>query len=232
MYLPWAGYFGLVHQADVFVHYDDVQFVRRSWQRRNKIKVPDGEFSWLTVPVHKDHGQRIDEVQINNESDWQEQHWKSIVHSYARTQYFDTADERLRELAYESGWDRLAELDIALVERIADILRFETDFLRSSTIAPAGSKTERLINTLEAVGADTYLSGPAAKDYVELSSFEQAGIDLYWHEFPHPTYPQRHGEFLSHLSIIDMLCHVGAEETGTLIREAEREALAPAFDTD
>lgn len=223
MYLPWMGYFGMVETADVFVFYDDVQFVRRSWQRRNKIKVPDGEFTWLTVPVKKNFKQQIDEVQIK-ETDWQDTHWRSIHHSYANAPYFEAYADDL-EAIYNQEWIKLRELNTTITKMMCNLFDIrDTEFRFSSDINPAGAKTDRLINVLTEIGADEYVSGPGAREYMEVEKFDSAGIDLYWHEFDHPEYEQIHGEFVSHLSAIDLLFHCGPD-AGDIIREAEADAL-------
>lgn len=227
MYLPWAGYFGLVEQADVFVFYDDVQFTRRSWQRRNKIKVANGEETWLTVPVEKDFGQEIRAVSVKDDG-WRSDHWKSIHHSYANAPFFDQYGEELSEL-YDRQWESLLDLDTEIIDWLVETLGIDRpEFEYSSNLNAPGSKTERLINVLETVGADEYVSGPAAKDYLNPELFREHGIDLYWHEFDHPEYEQVHGDFISHLSCVDMLFHCG-EDTRELIREAEQDALVPEF---
>jgi hypothetical protein len=224
MYLPWMGYFGMVETADVFVFYDDVQFVRRSWQRRNRIKVPDGDFTWLTVPVEKDFGQAINEVEIKD-TGWQEDHWQSITHSYANAPFFDEYSDILREI-YDQTWGQLVELDVQIISRLCDAFGVGSDFRFSSELDVEGEKTNRLVNILQNIEADEYVSGPGAKDYLDPDMFEEAAIDLYWHEFPHPEHEQVHGEFVSHLSAIDLLFHKGPN-AGEMIREAESGALIP-----
>lgn len=229
MYLPWMGYFGMIDQADVFVFYDDVQFTRRSWQRRNKIKVPGGDFTWLTVPVEKDFGQNINEVRVKADEDWQEIHWKSIHHSYTGAPYFDEYGDSI-EAIYDTEWNSLIELNTSIIYTVLESLPEignNTEFMYSSELSVSGKKSDRLVNILTEIGADSYISGPGAKDYLEPQMFEEEGIEVYWHEFDHPEYPQRHGDFVSHLSVIDLLFHVG-DESGQLIREAEKDALVPA----
>lgn len=224
MYLPWMGYFGMIETADVFVFYDDVQFVRRSWQRRNKIKVPNGDFTWLTVPVEKDFEQQINEVQLK-ESDWQDTHWQSIHHSYANSPYFETYADELEDI-YDQEWTKLRELNTNIIETLCECFGItDTEFRFSSEIDLTGAKTDRLINILTEIDADEYVSGPGAREYMEPEKFDSAGIDLFWHEFDHPEYEQIHGEFVSHLSAIDLLFHCGPD-AGELIREAEADALA------
>lgn len=225
MYIPWMGYFGLIEASDVFVFYDDVQFVRRSWQRRNRIKVPDGDFTWLTVPVEKDFGQNINEVELKDDG-WRDTHWQSIEHSYASTPYFSEYSDRLHEV-YDEQWDRLVDLNTELIDRLCETFGITSDFEYSSEISSTGTKTDRLVSILDAIGADGYISGPNAREYIEQEKFEEADIELYWHEFPHPEYDQVHGEFVSHLSAIDILFHQGPE-AGEIIRRAEEGALVPA----
>lgn len=227
MYLPWMGYFGMIDQTDLFVYYDDVQFVRRSWQRRNKIKVPKGDFTWLTVPVEKDFGQNINDVKIRSDLDWQKEHWKSIKHSYQSTDHFEEYRGGLEEI-YSEEWDSLLNLNITIIDFIKEELGLtDVEFAYSSDLPTNGSKTDRLITLLNKIGADEYISGPGAKDYIDESKFEREGIDLYWHHFDHPTYQQPHGEFVSHLSVIDLLFSTG-ERSMSLIREGEKNALEQA----
>jgi len=224
MYLPWMGYFGLIDVADVFVFYDDVQFVERSWQRRNKIKMPNGNWIWLTVPVIKKFGEKINEVRINNDINWSEKHWKSIRHAYSQAPYFKDYADIFEEL-YKRKWEYLVDLNVTIIKKISEILGFNhTKFIFSSKLNVEDEKTDRLINILNKIGADEYISGPAAKVYIEPEKFKKAGIKLYWFEFNHPIYPQLYGDFISHLSVIDLLFNVG-DKSLNVIGEGEKNAL-------
>jgi hypothetical protein len=217
----------MIDRADTFVYYDDVQFVRRSWQRRNKIKLPDGDFIWLTVPVEKNFKQEIHEVEIKDNG-WHNEHWKSIHHSYANAPYFNEYSPLL-ENVYESRWESLLNLNVTIVENITDILGIDdTEFIYSSELNIEGEKTDRLLSVLDEIGADEYISGPAAKDYMEVKKFKHEGIELYWHDFDHPEYPQQHGDFVSHLSIVDLLFNVG-EDAMDVIHEGEEDALEDGY---
>jgi hypothetical protein len=224
MYLPWMGYFDLIDKSDVFVFFDDVQFVGRSWQQRNKIKTPQG-WTWLTVPISRALGSRIgiNEVRIDAGSDWKESHLKSIRYHYGKAPFFQEYIHSLDEV-YGQHWDYLADLNIALIKRITALSGLEGKFVRSSELGCEGVKTEHLINISKAVGADEYISGPAAKDYMEVDKFRSAGIKLYWHEFHHPSYPQIHGEFVPYMSIIDLLFNTGRDAVNH-IRDGGKEAL-------
>lgn len=227
MYLPWMGYFGLIDIADVFVFYDDVQFVKRSWHQRNKIKMPNGNWIWLTVPViqNPDKKININEVMINNSIKWAEKHWKSIKHAYTKAPFFKDYAPIFEEI-YKKEWTYLSNLNIALIEKISDLLGLKNDkkFIYSSELKVEGKKTDRLINILTKIGADEYISGPTAKAYIDSNKFKEAGITLYWYEFNHPTYPQLYGDFIPYMSVIDLLFNVG-ENALNYIRKGSKNAL-------
>ena len=226
-YLPWIGYFGLMDIADTFVFYTDVQFVKQSWQQRNKIKTNTRNgWIWLIVPVIQSFGQKINEVEINNNQNWPKKHWKSISYNYNKAQFFKDYTSIFGEV-YEKEWTCLADLNITLIKRITKILGLDTKFMFSSELNAEGTKTERLVNILKEIGADEYISGPAAKSYIEIEKLKNEGIALYWYEFNHPTYPQMYGDFIPYLSVIDLLFNVGAGSLD-VIREGSENALKRA----
>ena len=121
MYLPWLGYFGLIDIADTFVFYDDVQFVRQTWQNRNRIKWRNGGTLWLTVPVQRAFRQTIAEVIIDNTLQWRNKHLECIKQAYANAPFFQQYAPILESL-FSRHWDRLADLDTALIKEITAIL--------------------------------------------------------------------------------------------------------------
>lgn len=229
LYLPWMGYFGLIDIVDVFVFFDDVQFVHRSWQRRNRIKVVQGKWIWLSVPVIKKFGQKINEVLINNRKNWRKEHRDNIFYNYKRAPYFRDYECLLEEI-YGKEWTYLSNLNIYIIKRISELLGIEdTEFLLSSNLKAHGQKTDRLIDILEKIGADEYISGPAAKSYIEPEKFRKAKIKLYWFNFNHPKYPQIYGEFISHLSVIDLIFNTG-QDSMMYIRMGEKNSLEKGYD--
>jgi len=224
MYLPWIGYFGLIDIADVFVFYDDVQFVRQSWQNRNRIKWCTGKPIWLTVPVHRVYGQKINEVKIDDGSPWRNRHWECIGQAYSKATFFQQYRPVLEPL-YSRRWDHLADLNMSLITEVASTLGLNSaKFETSSEFSVNGSGTERLIDLLKHLGADEYVSGPSASEYLDVDKFREAGIALYWYRLEHPVYPQLWGDFVPHLSAIDLIFNVGAESMH-VIRDAARNAI-------
>jgi hypothetical protein len=217
-YLPWLGFFDQLRRADVFVFYDDVQYDKHGWRNRNRIKTQQG-IQWLTVPVrHSGLGfPRIADVAIDDRTPWARKHVTSIRQAYARAPF---ASRYLPELAevLERPWERLVDLDIAVVGVIGRWLGLSRRVERSSQLGIGGGKSERLVRLCQHFGARTYLSGAVARDYLDVPSFERAGLSVEWQDFQHPVYPQLHGEFVPYLSAIDLVLNCGDEAASVLER--------------
>lgn len=221
-YLPWMGYFGMIDAADTFIFYDDVQFSVQSWQQRNKIKTSKG-WIWLTVPVVRQFGSRINDTRINNSTNWSKKHWESIKQSYSKAPFFKQFAPIFEEV-YRNEWEFLAELNITLIKEITKILGLEMKFIVSSELDIEGVKMDRLLNILKKIEASEYISSPGAKDYIEVNGFKENNIKLYWYEYQHPVYPQIRGEFIPYLSVIDLLFNTG-DEAIRYIREGSKDAI-------
>lgn len=215
-YLPGLTYFHKIATADVFIVLDDVQYSKNNWTNRNRVKAPQGP-AWLTVPVLTKGrlGQRIIGAEIDGRT-WAERHWKTIQTCYGRTAGFGWCADAFHTVLMKP-WVRLAELNLALIELVIDVLGIHTPLRSSSELGVAGTETARLVNLCAAVGADTYLSGPGGRNYHDESLFEGAGIRIGYHEFRHPQYPQPFGAFEPNLSIIDLLFNVGLSAREVLL---------------
>lgn len=208
-YLPWLGYFDQMRKADVFVWYDDVQFDKHGWRNRNRIIGPKGPL-WLTVPVlHSGRAlQSINSVEIDNRQSWSQKHLRSVEQIYARAPFRAPVVARLAEILHQP-WKHLVDLNIATTEWLANEFAIETPRHRVSQLAVEGDRNARLINLCRLFHATRYISGDAARAYLEVDRFAAAGIKVEWHSYQHPQYPQLHGNFVSHLSALDLLLNVG-----------------------
>lgn len=212
-YIPWRGYFHQIALADVFVFYDDVQYDTRGWRNRNKIKTVDGTH-WLTIPVHAKGSQTghitINEIKIDWSKAWSEQHWQSLKHAYAKAPFFNQYADKVQEI-YQHRAEYLADFTIPLTVQLASWMGFNPQFLRSSELSAQGEKTNRLISILQSLGADHYLSGPSAMDYIDPTLFDNAGIKLEYMQYNYPEYPQLYPPFDGQVSILDLLFMAGDE---------------------
>lgn len=212
-FLPWRGYFDIIHKVDVMVFYDDAQYDRRSWRNRNRIKTHSGS-QWLTVPVctKGNYTQPINAILIDNTSRWREKHLRAIHHNYHRATYFKTYFSLL-EHAYEDAWSAISDLDIHLTKLIAQELNIEAEWVLASELTLQSRRTDRLVQFCEVLQADHYLSGPTARSYIEPEKFARAGITLEYQVYDYPPYKQLHGAFDPHVSAIDLLFNCGPDSS-------------------
>ena len=217
-YLPWIGFFEQLKRSDIFVIYDDVQFEKNSWRNRNRIKTPQG-VQWLTVPVLTKGGgfQLIKDTKINNNSNWQKKHIKSITQNYNKANCFKDYSSSLFSILSEK-WEYLIDLNIALINYINTILNIKTPIILSSSLKSKGSKTERLIKIINELQGNCFYEGASGKNYLDELLFKKNNIDLKYQHFLPESYNQLYGDFISHLSIIDLILNVG-EKSYLYIKE-------------
>lgn len=211
-YIPWKGYFDMIAAVDEFILYDDMQFTRRDWRNRNLIKTPQGK-QWLTVPVKVKgkYFQKIKETEIDGTS-WAADHWRSLSVNYRRAQCFAEIAEWLEPFYRTMQAAVLPDLNHTLIKMVCDYLGIQTNLTCSWDYQLAEGKTERLAELCVQAGASEYISGPAAKDYIEPEVFERKGIKLTWFDYNgYSEYPQLWGEFDHGVSILDLLFNCGKD---------------------
>ena len=210
-YIPWKGYFDIIHDVDLFIFYDDLQYTKNDWRNRNKIKTDKGT-EWITVPAGSDTNRLINEIALEDSS-WQKKHWKTIRQHYGKCSYFSRYEAILEDIYLGREWTSLSELNHYLIRVISsEILNITTEFRDSREFRLTGKKLDRLLELLRKAGATSYLSGPAAKAYIDASRFAAAGIELIWKDYSdYPEYPQRFPPFAHGVSILDLIFNTGPD---------------------
>lgn len=201
----------MIAAVDEFILYDDMQYTKRDWRNRNQIKTPQG-VQWLTVPVRQkgEFYQTIRDTEIDGER-WRSLHWKSLNANYRRAKHFAEVAALIEPL-YQNSYRTISELNRAFIETICAYLGITTKISNSWDYQLIDGKTERLVNLCQQSGATEYISGPAAKDYIEEKYFMDAGIKLSWFNYSgYPEYPQQWGEFVHGVSILDLLFNCGKD---------------------
>ena len=211
-YIPWKGYFDMIAAVDEFILYDDMQYTRRDWRNRNLIKTPQGT-QWLTVPVRvkgKYH-QTIRETELDG-ADWAADHWKALVQNYKRTPHFNEVAAWLEPIYSAEVFDHLSDLNRRLIEAVCTYVGITTHIKNSWDYTLPEGKTERLASLCAQAGGGEYISGPAAKDYIDEAVFSEQGIKLTWFDYAgYPEYPQLWGDFVPGVTILDLLFSCGKD---------------------
>ena len=207
-YIPWKGYFDIIASVDEFIFHDDLQYTKNDWRNRNKIKTDKG-IIWLTIPCGTDTHRLICEVQLNDSS-WQKKHWSIIQQYYGKAPFF----KEYKEFYIGQIHKNLSDMNQNLIKKISkEILGINTTFKDSREYCLTKSKGDRVLELLNKTQATYYLSGPAAKDYIDESLFKKANIELAWMDYSgYREYNQLYPPFEHGVSIIDLIFNTGQDE--------------------
>ncbi len=211
-YIPWKGYFDAINTVDVFVVYDEMQYTKRDWRNRNKIKTENG-LKWLSVPVSVKgkFNQKINETLISDK-DWGKKHWQVIKQAYRKAPFFKEYNEFFEKLYLNCAFTRLSEVNLMFIREICQLLGVKTEIIYSKDLNLVGDKTEKLLNVCKDLGVTDYYSGPAAKDYMEVGLFDEQNVEVHWFDYSgYPEYNQQFEGFEHGVTILDLIFNEGVE---------------------
>lgn len=207
-YLPWVGLFEQIRLADVFVHFDDAQFSKGGLTNRIKVKTAGGP-KWMTVPL-KEHrlGDLISDVHINDQTDWRRSHMDLLKQAYRGAPHLADMLTIAAEV-HARVTPSIAELDAFAIERVCAYFGIARRFERSSRLKIASHGSQRVLDIVKALGGDVYVTGHGAKNYLEHEAFDAAGVSVRYVNYLRKPYPQLHGPFDPHMSILDLIANTG-----------------------
>lgn len=210
-YIPWKGYFDLMNSVDEFIIYDDMQYTKNDWRNRNKIKTSQGA-QWLTIPVKQmSLTQTIGETEVASDI-WRAKHWKTLSQVYSKSAHFNDVKLLLEPLYMASSETMLSAINLSFIKAINGFLGIETRLMWSTEFGVQGDRNQRLVNLCKATGADTYLTGPSALDYMDKDLFTQAGIAVEVASYAgYADYPQLYPPFEHTVSVIDLMFNAGRD---------------------
>tara|TARA_R110001592_G_scaffold321570_5_gene600154 strand:- start:349 stop:1041 length:693 start_codon:yes stop_codon:yes gene_type:complete len=220
-YISWKGYFDMIQTVDLFILYDDVQYTKRDWRNRNKIKTSQG-LKWLTIPVNVKgkYFQKIKDTTISDK-DWNTKHLGILKNAYAKSEHFQEIFPFLENLYLTCEYERISDINFHFISGICDFLNIKTKLVFSSIYNLSRlEKTDKLIDICIQAGAKEYVSGPLAKDYIDKDLFDKANIKLTWMSYDnYPKYSQTYDEFEHKVSIIDVLFNCGEKSIKYITKE-------------
>ena len=218
-YLPWLGFFKKMMNVELFVFLDDVQFRKKGWQNRNRIRINDGT-TLLSIPVHTHSYPKINEVTIDNEKNWSIRHKKSILYNYARAPYFDEIKDFIESI-FEKKFQYLVDLNTEIIKFVMNELEIKSKIVFSSDLEISKKGSDRVLDICKAVDADHYITGTFwAESNLRVEEFKKSNIDVEFQKFQHPIYKQIHGEFIPEMSIIDLLFNEGRKEAKKILQNS------------
>lgn len=204
----------MIAAVDEFIIYDDVQFTKNDWRNRNKIKTPNG-VQWISIPVRQEHlDQKINETKISDKR-WADKHWKTLKQNYSRAEGFNEYAPIIAE-AYQQAaeFELLSDINLFFIRMLCKLTNIETNISLCTDYKLIGDRVERLVGLCEQTSGTVYLSGPAAKSYLDESAFLHSGVSVEWMDYSgYAEYPQLYPPFEHGVSMIDLLFNTGPQHS-------------------
>ncbi len=218
-YLPWLGFFKKMMNSELFVFYDDVQFRKKAWQNRNRIRTKNGTVL-LSVPVHAHSYPNINEITIDNKKNWSNRHKKSILYNYASAPYFEDFKDSV-ESVFEKKFEYLIDLNTEIIKFVMNELEIKSKIVFSSELKISKKGSDRILDICKKVGADYYITGTSwAQSHLRIDEFKKSNIVVEFQKFQHPIYTQIHGKFVPEMSIIDLLFNEGKDRAKEILQNS------------
>jgi len=211
VYLPWLGLFHKIALADLFCYFDIVQYQRKDYNNRNKIKTSNGEL-WLSVPVEsKGHlNKNVSDILIIQDN-WVQKHIRSIELNYKKTPFYKDYFPELQEILIDQSKSSLGLLNLKLLEYFMNCLGIKTPLVKASDYNFNGIGSELVLDMCIKLGANKYIFGAQGKNYANTNSFIKANIQVEFQNYTHPVYSQIGRDFVPYMSIIDLLFNEGEQ---------------------
>ncbi|UII31663.1 WbqC family protein [Fulvivirga ulvae] len=224
---PYLGYFQLINSVDIFVLYDDVNFIKQGWINRNKILL-NGKESLFTVPINGVSSFRpIRETEISGPIylKWQKKFLKSLRQSYIKAPFFENIYPIIETVILRNH-KNIGELAGDSIQLVSNYLGIDTEFLYSSECfsdSKSLDKADRLIAIVNELSGDHYINPSGGKELYQKGMFEKAGLKLSFIKNHLRPYTQLGEEFKAGLSIIDVLMFNDIEEIQKMLTQFELE---------
>jgi hypothetical protein len=207
-YIPWIGYFEMISSVSDFVFLDNVQYTNRDWRNRNQIKTPQGKL-WLSLDIEtRNRNALIQDVMIVG-NNVRSQHLESIRRNYRRSKYFSEIYPQIEQLYEDFQGNSLSDFNQHLIKSFSRKLGIETRFHNARDFPQETDPSKRILAICKRLQAITYVSGPAAKDYLDIGIFKLNDVKVEWFKYATEPYEQLWEDFDPHVSILDPVLNNG-----------------------
>lgn len=220
----YMGHFQMIKAVDKFVFYDDVNYIKQGWINRNRILV-NGEDFLFTIPLQKANSfEQIKNTLINPSlySKWNSKFKQTINQNYKKAPYFKVVNELISSIL-DKKHKSISDLAIESTIVIANYLKLNTKFQIASEAYDNQKleRLERLLDICKKENADQYINAIGGQELYKKEDFLSEDIDLQFiHSLP-IEYTQFDNEFVTGLSIIDVLMFNSVEEVNEMLDKFE-----------
>ena len=204
-FLPYIGYFSLINAVDKFVLADDLQYIRRGWVNRNKIKM-QGHSQYITVPVKRAPiATQINKMELISPEGSAYVLKRTMEANYGCCPFF----HEIKNLTFDllGPIANLSDLNVALIKRVCDYLKIRTPLHMSSKLNGDASlrREYRIQSICKTLGCTHYINPIGGINLYSKADFSKLGLTLSFLKMNDIVYPQGKDGFIPFLSIIDVL---------------------------
>ena len=208
-FLPWPAYFALINYVDEFIFLDNVQFDKRSWQQRNFI-ISNNKKTLLTVPVISKNrfDQTINEVEIDQSSQYIKKHLKTIEMAYSMTEFYKKNIDDISKI-YNNNFKYLVDLNFALIELFLQKMKISTQINYASKLN-IKEKKEKLIDAIcKNRKCNEYISPEGSRTYLTELQNNNKEYKIKFYSFEYKKYKQNSDKFIEGASMLDIYFNLG-----------------------
>ena len=204
---PYIGYFHLINASDLFVFYDDVNYIKRGWINRNRILI-NGEENFFTVPLSNASQNRlINEISLSPNYGWKKKFTKTLAHEYHKAPFFAPTMNIVNSVL-SAQYSSISDFAIFSIISIYHYLGMELNHTKSSVCSPETKGTEkadRLIEITKRQGYKRYVNAAGGINLYSKDYFKDRGVEIGFVKSAPIEYKQFANKFVPWLSIIDVL---------------------------
>lgn len=201
---PYIGYFQLINAVDIFVVFDDVNYIKKGWINRNAILVNNSRFQF-TFPILKvSQNAKINELKLDLDS--KNSFLKTIVSAYAKAPFFSVVYPLIEEI-FQYNSRQLSDYLVHSLQKICNYLNINTQFVISSeqNISKELKGSDRIIAICKSLKAKAYYNAIGGKELYNATDFKKAQLQLNFVQTNPMHYKQFDAPFIPWLSIIDVM---------------------------
>jgi hypothetical protein len=242
-FFPYVGYFQLIEAVDLFILYDDLDFIKEAWVNRNNILIKNVGPGRITMPlVKKSSNTKIKDIVIDNTKSWQNKIKKSLELNYGRAPVFEKVFALISDiLKYET--ESLSDFNYYSIQQIGKYIGIKTPILRNGNTylsierklndglieteykKPGDTKIEkkvlRVFEICKYNNADVFINAIGGRSLYSKPLFAANGFDLLFIKTDAIKYEQFGASFYPSLSIIDVMMFNTADKVNQMLRNYE-----------
>lgn len=219
-FFPYVGYFSLIKNSDHWIVFDEISFMRKSWGSRNRMLQSSDETQWIHAPTIKQpRGTNYSDIMIRNDEDWKTKILSQLHFYRSKAPYYGEVTKLLNDI-FGPEFERLSEFNVYAMFKVCEYLGIEFNHTMYSDldlgIESVDYSGEWALRIMEKIGESKYTNMMSGHFLFHEKDWKDSNIELNFLDNEINEYKQ-HGEFVSNLSILDVMMWNSIESTNRIV---------------